>query len=530
MEYYKKYRVIQNAGLAASINQLIRFFHKLPLIGRTTGDKYRLFALKKFVYILGPVFSVLFQAIKSFMSMIFALILTGFIIWLIKTPGAPADNRYVQFMELAKGNLAFLSFYLTPALLSDGIAGNKVLMYKLNYQYKLEAKESGLINGVFGPLRIGIGRFFPFMIFLGSQRALLLTFILAFIRVIAASINLKRSERKGKGLSDKFWFVLLLEVVLFAILMRVENISVQILLPVFALTLAGFVFSLKFLLAYDKYDRLLEVAKREKDNIELDLDKISNDSLALKEADLTRESTVGVYGYEFLNSVFFARHKRLIGKPILKKAIIIFLVVSLGLGAIKFIFPDSISVLKSVFLAAVPIVAMLFFNDSSSIRAFFLNCDRSLMQYGFYRDEEAVFKMYKLRYKALLKINIPGLLGGLGIIAIYFGLFDNTNTDLAILAAGFILACYLFYPGLILANYYIFQPFNYEAQAIGGMYKLIVSLLGYVNILFIPLFIGKFKLDPKLGVGVLLALTLVLLLVFPILVKIFSKNTFKIRT
>ncbi len=56
MEYYKKYRIIENISHAESINHLIDFFHRLPIIGKHTGDKYRLFGFKKFVYTLGLYF------------------------------------------------------------------------------------------------------------------------------------------------------------------------------------------------------------------------------------------------------------------------------------------------------------------------------------------------------------------------------------------------------------------------------------------------------------------------------------------
>lgn len=87
MEYYKKYRIIQNISHAESINRLIHFFHRLPIIGKHTGDKYRLFGFKKFVYTLGPIFSLLGQIIKCLLSFVISIVISGSIIWALHKLG-----------------------------------------------------------------------------------------------------------------------------------------------------------------------------------------------------------------------------------------------------------------------------------------------------------------------------------------------------------------------------------------------------------------------------------------------------------
>ena len=50
MDYYKKYRIIENTKLATNINYIIHFFHRLPLVGKYTGDKYKAYGFKKFIF------------------------------------------------------------------------------------------------------------------------------------------------------------------------------------------------------------------------------------------------------------------------------------------------------------------------------------------------------------------------------------------------------------------------------------------------------------------------------------------------
>lgn len=529
MEYYKKYRIIENISLTESINHFIDFVHRIPLLGKLTGDKFKLFGFKKFVYILGPIFSIIGQALKSIFSYFMVLAITGFILWLIKMPGAWEGNMNRQFVDFAIGNFAFLSFYLTLAILSDGIDGNKQEIYKLNYLYKMPAKASGLILGVFNPLRIAFGRFLAFCIFLSPIKAFLISFILGFIRITSNAYNLKISSKKEKKISDRFTFIILVEVILFALLMRLSKISNEILIVLFIISLITFLLSVKSLLAYDQYDRLLEVAKRESSDIDLDFDKVANDSLALKDSDIVNDQKDRGKGYELLNSLFFQRHHRLLIKPIFKKALIIFAIISVLLVGVKFVFTNFANLIEGIFLLALPIIAMIIFNDTESARAFFLNCDRSLMQYGFYRDPKAIFEMYKLRYKTLLKVHLIGLFSGLISLITYYLLYQNIDVKTGLLAGGFIVVSYLFFPAFNLFNYYVFQPFNQDASAKGGLYKFVNSLIGYVNILIIPSIIGKFDGDMNVAFIALIVIMGILIIIFPFIVKKHGKNTFKIR-
>lgn len=529
MEYYKKYRIIENISLTESINHFIDFVHRIPLIGKLTGDKYKLFAFKNFVYMLGPIFSIIGQALKSIFSFFIALAITGFILWLIKTPGNFTGNRYEQMLGLALENIAFLSFYLTPAFLSNGIDGNKEEFYKLNYLYKMPAKATGLILGVFNPLRVAFGRFLAFCIFLSPIKAFLISFILGFVRITSNTYNLKISSKKEKKISDRFIFVILVQVILFALLMRLSQFSNEILIVLFIICLTSFGLSIKSLFAYDKYDRLLEVAKRESSDIDLDYDKIANDSLALKDSDIVRGEKPLASGYELLNNLFFQRHRRLLIKPIFKKSLIIFAIIVALLIGVKFIFTNFANLIEGIFILALPIIAMIIFNDTESARAFFLNCDRSLMQYGFYRDPKAIFTMYKLRYKTLLKVHLTGLFLGIVSIIIYYFLYQNIDIKTVLLAGSFIVFAYLFFPAFNLFNYYVFQPFNHDASAKGEAYKFVNSLIGYVNILIIPATMGSFDGDMKGAFIILIFIMMIMILIFPFIVKKYGKERFKIR-
>ena len=311
--------------------------------------------------------------------------------------------------------------------------------------------------------------------------------------------------------------------------MQVEDISIIILVAIFAISFIAFILSSRYLFSFDGYDRLLEVAKRDSANIDLDYDKIANDSLALKDSDIEKDQVAKGRGYELLNNLFFQRHSRLLVKPVFKKALIIFAIIIALLVGVKFIFTRFANLIEGIFLLSLPIIAMIIFNDTESARAFFLNCDRSLIQYGFYRDPKAIFDMYKLRYISLLKIQLIGLASTLISLIIYYFLYQSINIKSLLLAGGFVLVAYLFFPAFNLFNYYVFQPFNQDASAKGGLYKFINSLIGYVNILIIPSIIGRFDGNMNVAFIALIVIMLILIIIFPFVVKKHGKNTFKIR-
>lgn len=313
--------------------------------------------------------------------------------------------------------------------------------------------------------------------------------------------------------------------------MRIKSFDTNILLIFFVLSLSISIFAIKYLLRFDDYGKLLEVARTEDLDTNMDFEQIANDSLALKDSDVDTRATKNAHGYDLLNKLFFARHKRLLIKPLYKKAGILFALVLVALIGIRFAYKDFDSNfgMNNIIIYTLPIFASILFNSTNTNRALFLNCDRSLLQYGFYKEKEAVYDLYKLRYKSLLKINILGLLVGLIYLGLAFFFFESVGFKSLIVCGIFILATYLFYVVYNLSIYYLFQPFNQEAALVGYMYQFWTSLLGYLNILLLPLIMAKIDKYSLFILEILSIILLVLVIIFHILVKVLGKNTFKIK-
>ena len=129
----------------------------------------------------------------------------------------------------------------------------------------------------------------------------------------------------------------------------------------------------------------------------------------------------------------------------------------------------------------------------------------------------------------MLKINILGLLVGLIYLVLAFFLFESVGFKSLIVCGIFILATYLFYVAYNLSIYYLFQPFNHEAALVGYMYQFWATLLGYLNVLILPLIMAKVDKDPLFILEIISIILFVLVIIFHILVKVLGKNTFKIK-
>ncbi|MCR4688289.1 MAG: hypothetical protein K5745_01940 [Saccharofermentans sp.] len=227
-------------------------------------------------------------------------------------------------------------------------------------------------------------------------------------------------------------------------------------------------------------------------------------------------------GFEFLNQAFIQRHKSMLIAPgILLTCVIVFIIALtvfvyvhgyitdfgkeqagsmvrkniVNLLLFKGFEDPSVEPHEQVFaffmrwLASshllLLLIPMLIIDRTRKItQAMYINCDMGLMTYNFFKKPELILKLFDIRLKQMIKINL--------IPAVAIGLFMNM---------------YLFYTGgqeyplqyiftilvpvlmsaiysvLYLAFYYLFQPFTSAAEVKGGAYNItfwgvVILLLG----------------------------------------------------
>lgn len=224
-------------------------------------------------------------------------------------------------------------------------------------------------------------------------------------------------------------------------------------------------------------------------------------------------------GFEYLNALFIKRHGRmLIVKPVI---FTVCLMVIMGLLIFEFVYgyytrfggDNCLAMVGSNLInlitfghyedALLPFEsdsAVLFFrflvqyhllgllipvsiadNSFKSTQAMFINCDNSLMTFSFFKQRDKIIKLFDIRLKQLIKINIaPSVAMGVfaDLILFYTGGQDYPFQYLLTIVICILMSA--IYAAVWLTLYYLFQPFTTSVNIKGGAYRIAWIILSIV--------------------------------------------------
>ena len=118
-------------------------------------------------------------------------------------------------------------------------------------------------------------------------------------------------------------------------------------------------------------------------------------------------------------------------------------------------------------------------NSFKTTQAMFINCDNSLMTFSFFKQREKIIKLFDIRLKQLIRLNIgPVIACGLSANLMLFasGGQSYPGEYLVTILVAFLLSVLTSVTWLSL--YYLFQPFTTSVIAKGGAYR-ITSIIIY---------------------------------------------------
>ncbi|MCR5805342.1 MAG: hypothetical protein K6G47_13895 [Clostridia bacterium] len=203
-------------------------------------------------------------------------------------------------------------------------------------------------------------------------------------------------------------------------------------------------------------------------------------------------------GFEYLNALFVRRHR---GMLILKPLVITLIIVVLMALKIYECYKDptmlsSDSTAGKFFRWAVRyhllglLIPISMANNSfKCTQAMYINCDNSLMTFSFFKQPEKILKLFDIRVKQLLKINIgPGIACGLfaDLLLFYTGGQDYPLHYLVTLLIPLLIT--LIYSTIWLLLYYLFQPFTTTVKVKSGLYIVVRVIIAtfFAMIFWIP--------------------------------------------
>lgn len=200
-------------------------------------------------------------------------------------------------------------------------------------------------------------------------------------------------------------------------------------------------------------------------------------------------------GFDFFNSVFFSRHKKILLDSSIKISAVYALILLVSNVAV-FLFPDSHEHVYTLIHSHMPytLFLMYFTNRGAKVTmAMFVNCDSSMLHYRFYKQPNVILSLFTQRLKTVVLVNLfPSITLSIGISMLLFLSNQDASIMQYIIIFIAINAISVFFSVHHLILYYLLQPYNENLQAKGFLFGLIngvTYMVCYVMMdISIPLF------------------------------------------
>jgi len=499
-------------AFAEEINKFIYTLKNIPFIGKYIPEElYARVALKRAFAVFAGICSIIGDILNKLCYFVFAIVI-GVIILVDEKTGFGESGKIILW-------IFFFMNILAGSFVNSKICACDEKDYLFVGLLRIDARKYFLLK-VFKSQITQIIYYTVFMlvaqhIFDGDIKNTLLYMVgFAAFRFIGEAFRLYLNDRFGMPFTDKNKLLFILYnaytvVIFFAaygttfVLLFLKypmemkkivfpDICVIAANPVFivvSLILAAF--SIRYIINYKNYPF---VAKRfagfstvmqQKAEVE-EVSKVNKniETDDLKEKEIGKHIFEEKEGYEYLNAIFFERHKKIFSRPRKLKTVISFIIMAASIvGLIVFKAGSTAKEFNSfandMWNAMDRVMTIFVFlmycitSGRSITRALFYNCDHSLMKYGYYRRPDAILKNFRIRLRFMLKSELPMvvvLCVGFVIDTIIIGKADQWLKLLSIIACIVLLS--IFYSVVYLCMYYIFQPYTEGGKETGVGYSV----------------------------------------------------------
>lgn len=507
------------------VNSILYSLKQIPLVKKLLPDRlYQVRGLKIMANILSAVWEVLAIFLGKFL---YLLLMVAWAVSLYSS-GAPQELflHILLFLTIAG---SFTNTYLFNP--------SKDKYYALVLM-RMNAKEYTLVNYIYAILKVTVG-FLPFALLFGLRsgvmlwQCVLIPFFVAGLKITVASLSLWKYEKTGKAANENrisrfAWFFL------FLLLGAAYGLpAAGIVLPVqlsgagMILSAAAGIFSLWKILTFqnyhDMYRQLLADSMNQMDAA-VKIVQEQNKGMISGDTGITSRKK----GFEFLNELFIKRHQKILWKSA-KKIACVCLALVMGVILAFYLKPQIRNRANSLLLTYLPYFVFIMYalnRGTGFTRALFMNCDRSLLTYSFYKQPGLILKLFRIRLWEIIKVNLlPAAVvgGGLAVLLYVSGGTDNPLNYAVIFIS--VICMSIFFSVHYLTVYYLLQPYNAGTEIKSGTYQAVMS-----GTYFVCFFMMKLKM-PTLVFG---CMTILFCLVYCgaacFLVYRFALKTFRLRT
>lgn len=547
---FNNIKTISYVSGTTKTNTFFYFLKKLPIFKKLVSDEiYSFLDIKAFVSIVMVVCSTLFNIFIKFAY----VFIFGIGIALTAKNYKSIDSTLFIFSLTV---FSILGGLLKGSAICDP-SDEKYTCIKL---LKMPAKDYCISKFILSLFNNTIS-FIPAVIVLGLivklsiLQSLLLSVNIVCAHVISEVIhmylNRKFNTILGSNVPYSFFYIIFIPAVFLSILLldkfngnlniipTISDISTSIPFTLIMICLSDlcFIYIKKYNNYYDLIKKSLQQDEIKKVSIRQNMQGSNNTFKDVKLKDdkdlVIKGKNFDKYtGYQYLNEIFFARHKRLLIKPVYNAIGVIFGVTLVTLIS-YFLVPTTTPYIHDIMAEFLNLFSLFpfliyfvtLFSSERACRAMFFNCDISLLSYSYYRKPKVVLETFKIR---LIKIFKTNLLLCLSICLCYLILMIATKNVINIYDTGLffisIISLGAFFSIYHLFAYYIFQPFSTELNVKNPFYSIlnvVIYLICYVSM--------QLRL-PLLGFAIaVISISIIFCIVALILVYKLAPKTFRIK-
>ena len=184
-------------------------------------------------------------------------------------------------------------------------------------------------------------------------------------------------------------------------------------------------------------------------------------------------------GFEYLNELFIKRHRKILWNAS-EKISFVCLMLFLGTLLVFYLKPEVKEKVNDILLVFLPYFVFIMYSinrGTGFTRALFMNCDRSLLTYSFYKKPDMVLKLFRIRLREITKINLlPAVIigGGLSVLLYASGGTENPVNYVVIFVS--VVCMSMFFSVHYLTIYYLLQPYNAGTELKSGTYRIVTSV------------------------------------------------------
>lgn len=512
---------------AYRVNTILYSIKQIPLIKRILPDSlYKVQGLKIFANVL----SVLYEIGSTFAG--------KFIYMLLMLSGI--SRMYAGVPAKA----AFLHILLFLTII--GVFANTFMFNPSRDKYyaiilmRMNAKEYTIVNYAYAILKSFVG-FLPVIFFFGLPAGLnvveciLFPFFVVGLKIIYAAHSLRKYTKTRTTTNEnrlgKLWWVATMVLLACAYGLPAVGIYVPsiVVVGIMAVSIVAGIISIPVILNfnqyYEMYQEILSYAMLQLDSSntvaqtwQLNQKKISTD------VNITSKRS----GFEYLNELFIKRHQKILWRSSKRVALI-----SLGLIMAVLLlfylqpqFKARTNELIMIFLPYFVFVMYMINRGTGFTSALFMNCDHSLLTYSFYKQPGQVLRLFSIRLREIVKINLlPAAVIGFGLAGILYASGGTDNPLNYVILVVSILCMSVFFSVHYLTIYYLLQPYSAGTEIKSGTYQIVLSVTYLVCFFFMRL-----RMPTLIFGGMTIVFCVLYCIVACVLVYKIAPKTFRLRS